>query len=127
MRNLETVERCGHVHVIINGVESDAFASPEDNYWRICFPVARVQVFSLEKALNIIADNMDDWHTVAEAADRLAELGKADRPPSTKTMYRWIHAGRFPGAIKVETVGRGGSWRISETALREYEKGGEKK
>ena len=57
---------------------------------------------------------------IIRAALRLAELGQVDKPPSTATMYRWLRAGRFPGAVKIQAVGRGGSWRLPEEMLRKF-------
>ena len=127
--NYETVERCGRLHVVKNGVESACFAQPAlRGRWATTMPQVEFTTSTRAIALDLIAGGMDDWHTVTEAAIRLVELGKADKPPALKTMYRWIHGGQLPGAIKVDTVGRGGSWRIPEEALREFTKrGGEKK
>ena len=130
MRQYETVERCGRTHVVENGVESECFITPgRGDRWLIFHPVLYDQVSSLKEALAFLSASIDVWHTVPQAAIRLVELGKADKPPALKTVYRWIHSGRLPGAIKVRTggPGRGGSWRIPETALREFTKrGGEK-
>ena len=127
--NFETVEHCGRIHVVKNGVESWGFVTLGyvGNYWLVYRPVFQDQTASLETALAAVAARMDTWHAVIEAAVRLAELGKVTKPPHPKTMCRWAREGRFLGAIKVGQ-GQGGSWRISETALREFTKrGGEKK
>lgn len=117
----ETVERCGRVHVVKNGVESAEFVQQAPSgRWATTMPQVEFLTNTRAIALDLIAEGMDDWYTVPEAAARLAELGKVDVPPSMQTMYRWLRAGRFPGAIKVPEVGRGGSWRLSEKTLREF-------
>ena len=128
--NYETMERCGRTYAVKNGVESEYFTIPgAGDCWLIYRPIRHgFASSSLTGALTVIADRMGAWYTVTEAATRLVELGKADKPPAVQTMYRWLRRGRFPGAIKVRTVvGRGGSWRIPEAALREFTRGDEKK
>lgn len=123
----KTVEHSGRIHVVNNGVESKQFTCPGYNdHWLIYSPILCGQATSLEEAVGTIAFGLDAWYTVTKAAIRLAELGKADKPPSTATMYRWLRAGRFPGAVKIQGVGQGGTWRIPEAALRNFRKGGEK-
>lgn len=127
MKQFETIERCGRLHVVKNGVESAEFAIPSLDGHVVYLPEYLLERKTREAALAFIAASMDTWYTVAEAAVRLVELDKADKPPAIQTMYRWLRAGRFPRAIKVGKVGRGGSWRLPETALWEFtRKGGEK-
>jgi len=128
--NFKAVVRCGRIHVVKNGVESECFAVlGHSGHWLIFHPVLCDQVSSLEKMLRFLTASMDTWYTVTEAAARLVELGKTGkRPSAVQTMYRWLRQGRFPGAIKIQAAGRGGPWRIPEAALRKFTKrGGEKK
>lgn len=122
----ETVERCGRIHVIKNGVESAGFIERDRGGRRWgCWDFVLVTVGLADEGLAHIAAAMDDWHTVLQAAVRLVELGKVTKPPATQTMYRWLQDGRFQGAIKVRRgPGRGGTWRLSESSLREFERGG---
>lgn len=118
MKQFETIEKCGRLYVIKNGVESAEFVIPSFDGYAVYQPEYVLECKTCKAALAIIALGMDDWYTVPEAAARLVELGKVDKQPAAQTMYRWLRAGkRFPGAIKVGKVGRGGSWRIPEAAL----------
>lgn len=128
---VETVERYGRVYVVKNGVESIEFVMPSFDGYMIFAPAPWAEFKTLNGAIEGIASLiMDKWYTVSEAALYLVELGKTAKPPVPQTMYRWLSSeGRFPGAIKIRgtgAMGRGGAWRIPETALREF-KGGEKK
>lgn len=117
--NFETVKIGDDIHVSINNVVSAAFVrqGSKHNAWVIMTPRIAQMAETLEEALALIAAGMDTWYTVTEAAIRLVELGKKAKPPARQTMCRWLGQGRFPGAIKVQTAGRGGSWRIPEAAL----------
>ena len=126
--NFETVERCGRTYVIKNGVESAGFIKRDygGNWGRWDFVL--VAVGSRGDGLAAIAAGMDDWYTVPQAAARLAEMGKVTAAPERHTMYRWLRAGRFPGAIRIPGMrGRGHPWRIPGKALREFNRGGEEK
>ena len=123
----KTVDRCGRIHVVKNGVESAGFIERDrgGNWGRWDFVL--VAVGSRGEGLAAITNAMDTWYTVPQAAVRLVELGKCAKPPHPKTVCRWLRAGWFPGAIKVGP-GQGGSWRLSETSLGEFTKrGGETK
>jgi len=125
--NYKTVERCGRTHIVKNGVESAEFVQQAPNgRWATTMPQVEFLTNTRAIALNLIAEGMDDWHAVSQAAARLVELGKVAKLPVMQTMYRWIREGRFPGAIKAPMVGRGGAWRLSETSLVEF-KGGKGK
>ena len=117
----ETVERCGRIHVIVNGVESAGFIERDRNgreWGRWDFVLVAVE--SADEGLAHIADAMGDWYTVTQAAARLVELGAFDEPPSPQMMGIWCRAGKFPGATKIlgrGARGSGGQWRISEAGL----------
>lgn len=122
--NFETVEHCGRVHVVKNGVESEGFVSPGLRYAHIVFrPEYWTRYDTLEEALTLIAGWMDTWHTISQAAARLVELGAFNEPPSSQMMGQWARAGLFPGAMKIlgkGARGSGGSWRIPEAGLVEF-------
>ena len=124
----ETVERFGRVHVVKNGVESAEFVILSFDGHAVYQPEYLLECKTRETALEIIAHGMDNWYTVLQAAERLAELGKVATAPERHTMYRWLSAGRFLGAIRIPGMrGRGHPWRIPEEALRKFNRGGEKR
>ena len=128
----EIVDRCGRIHVRKNGVEGEWFVRPGHpdygDYYLVYSPILYYRAATLDEALAIVARNMETWYTVLQAAARLAELGKVTAAPERHTMYRWLRAGRFPGAIRIPGMrGRGHPWRIPGKALREFNRGGEKR
>ena len=123
--NFETVERCGRIYVVKNGVESTAFVEKRRGSWYLYDSVIAAVVPSEDEAITRIANAMDDWYTVQEAAEVLVELGAFDAPPSTQMMCTWAREGKFPGAVKIQGPGgrgSGGSWRISKAGLVEFAK-----
>lgn len=118
----DTVERCGRVYVSKNGVESTDFVEKSMGNWNIYNAAFYDVALSLEKATARIAFEMGDWYTATEAAARLVELGAFDKAPSAHDICMWARLGLLPGAVKVPGTkgGRGGSWRIPESALAEF-------
>lgn len=116
---IETVKRCGRIHVVNGGVESAEFVElTSSGEFGVFVPYLVRLTETAEMAAADIARNMDIWYTIPQAAQRLVQLGKCTTPPHPKTMCRWARAGRFPGAVKVPgRGGRGGEWRISRSAL----------
>ena len=123
----ETVERCGRIHVIVNGVESAAYTQRTVwGGWRHFAPDHVGNYSDLQPSLEAIALGMDDWYTILQAAERLVETGVFDEPPSTQMMGIWCREERFPGAMKVRgkgCKGGGGTWRISGAALEMFAAG----
>lgn len=115
--DFKTVKIGDAVHVSVNDVVSSTFARSTDGGWAIMVPRQCYLAKTLDEALQLIADGMGNWYTVAQAAEVLVEMGAFDAPPSTQLMSRWAREGRFPDAVKVPTQGSGGSWRFSEKAL----------
>lgn len=115
----ETVERCGRIHVIKNGVESENFVIPgAGNCWLIYRSIRDGYASSsLEEALIVIASGMGNWYTTAQAAECLVEMGVFDKPPTAKKICGWAKDGLLPGAMKASAPGQGGSWRVPEAAL----------
>ena len=121
----ETVERCGRVYVVKNGVESAAFVQKVWDGWRQFIPDHIANFNNSQIPLEIIATNMDTWYTSAQAAERLVEMGAYDSPPSVHTMSNLTRAGAFAGAFKLRGLrggrgGQGGAWRIPEAGLQAF-------
>ena len=122
--NYKAVQNGDNVHASVNGVVSSAFARPcKGGGWAVLEPRIVYTAETLGEALRMIAGGLGDWYTVQEAAAQLAETGAFDEPPSAQMMCRWCKAGQFPGAVKVPTQGRGGSWRIPAAALAVFAEG----
>ena len=127
--NFETVERCGRIHVSINGVVSAAFIQRDAGAglpaqagggYTILEPRVAHVTETLEEAARIIRGWMDDWYTIPQAAERLVGMGVFDKPPSAQMMGIWCRAGKLPGAMKVrgpKMRGGGGAWRIPDAGL----------
>lgn len=116
-----TVERCGRVHVVKNGVESAAFVEKVRGCWYLYDFVIAATIPSPAEGIAIIADAMSDWYTTSQAAEALAEMGAFNEPPSTQLVAGWCREGLLPGAVKVRgrgARGSGGSWRIPGAALQ---------
>ncbi len=117
----ETVERCGRIHVIVNGVESAGFIERDRNgrdwgRWDFVY----VAVGSADEGLAHLANALGDWYTAAEAAERLVKLGAYDVPPSAHDVCAWARLDLLPGSMKITGkggAGRGGSWRIPGKAI----------
>ena len=120
-----TVERCGRIHIVKNGVESAEYVRYSKTQQRWCLYASHCigDYDHPSVPLTIIAEGMGKWYTVGEAADRLVELGAFDEPPSTQMVSRWCRGGLLPGAVKVPTQGSGGSWRIPARALVAFAEG----
>jgi len=118
--NFETVERCGRTYIVKNGVESAAFVEKRRRSWYLYDSVIAAVVPSEDEGITRIANAMDDWYTVAQAAEVLVELGAFDAPPSTQMVCTWAREGKFPGAFKARQRGSGGSWRISEAGIEAF-------
>jgi hypothetical protein len=113
----ETVERCGRVYVVKNGVESEGFAQQvPGGRWVIMIPQAEYTTSTCAIALDLIAEGMDTWYTAAEAAERLVEIGVFDKV-TAHDVCRWARDGLLPSSVKVPKPGQGGSWRIPARAL----------
>lgn len=61
-----------------------------------------------------VAVSLDGYIRLAKAAKRLRV--------SVKTMYRWIEKGRFPGATKLDPLGRNSPYLIPIKDIEEIEK-----
>ena len=124
VRNYKTVTLGGCTHVSANGVVSLTFTKQNTKgEWVIKVPRAAYIAETMEEAVELIANAMDTWYTIAEAAEYLVEMGAFDSPPSAQMMGTWCRAGRFPDAAKVRGKGcrgGGGSWRISLTGLETF-------
>ena len=120
----ETVNRRGRIYVTVNGVEAAGFAIQGAGGCVIYMPRPMQSIETMKEALNILAASMGDWYTVAQAAERLVELGAYDSPPSAHTLANLARARAFPGAFKLLGKGSGGgqrgSWRIPEAGLQEF-------
>lgn len=116
----ETVERCGRIYAVKNGVESAGFIKRDRGGGWGRWDFVLVAAGTADEGLAAIAAGMDTWYTAAEAAERLVEMDVFDKPPTVKKVCGWARDGLLPGAVKVKGkggAGRGGSWRISESAL----------
>lgn len=116
----ETVERCGRIHVIVNGVESAGFIERDCGGNWGCWDFVLVAAGPADEGLAHIADAMDTWYTTDQAAARLVELGAYDTAPSAREICGWARNDLLPGAVRVKgkgCAGRGGPWRIPESAL----------
>ena len=115
----ETVQ-IGNAHYVIkNGVMGTSFALQVAGRWCIFVPVAGHSVATPMEALAFLAEQMDDWYTAAQAADRLVEMGVFDKA-SAHDVCRWARDGLLPGSVKITGkggAGQGGSWRIPASAL----------
>jgi len=124
--NFETVKIGDGVHVSVNGVTSAAFAREcTGGGWAVLVPQIAYTPDTLEDALAMIATDLGDWYTVAQAAEVLVEMGAFDTAPPAQTVSKWAREGLFPGAMKIRGPGGrggGGSWRISRAALVEFAK-----
>lgn len=69
-----------------------------------------------------MSEGLNRQFTVEEAALYLADLGICDHAPHPETMRRWLREGKIHGE-KVESVGRGGSWRITLAELLAFDPG----
>ena len=122
----ETVKIGDGVHVAIEGVTSAAFVREcAGGGWAVLVPQIAYTSDTLEDALAMIASDLGDWYTVAQAAEVLVEMGAFDAPPSTQMVCTWAREGKFPGAFKLTGPGGrggGGSWRIPEAGLVEFAK-----
>ena len=126
----ETVKIGNAWYVVKNGVTGTSFAARMDSgKWGIFMPhLLEPLTETLEEALAFVAAGVDTWYTVAQAAERLVELGAYDASPSAQTMASLARAGAFPGAFKLRGQGsgvyggRGGQWRLSEAGLAEHAK-----
>ena len=117
----ETIERCGRVHVVKNGVESAGFIQRRNGGWAILFPEQwDCLPYSRDDALDTISVIMGNWYTTTEAAARLVEMGVFDVAPSAHEVCTWARLGLLPGAVKIGAAGQGGAWRIPESALAAF-------
>ena len=124
--NFEAIEQDGRIRVFKNNIEAQWFAMPDGIGYVIYEPRPIQHTKTLEEALVLIAEWMDDWYTIRQAAKCLVEMGVFDVPPSTQMMGTWCRAGKFPGAMKVlgkGCRGSGGAWRIPGKALPVFAEG----
>lgn len=115
--DFKTVKVGDSIHVSVNSVVSTAFVQSTNDEWAIMVPRQCYLAKTLDEALQLIAEGMGNWYTVAQAAEMLMGMGAFNAPPSAQLMSRWAREGRFPNAVKVPTQGSGGSWRFSGKAL----------
>jgi len=119
----ETVERSGRVHVVENGVESANYVKSTKSItgqWVVMTSRLNYIADTRNEALERIAESMGTWYTIAQASERLVELGAFTEPPSRQMMGTWCRKGQLPGAFKAVGAGcrgGGGSWRIPASAL----------
>jgi len=119
--NFEIVHIGDSIHVSVNGVVSAAHVRKTGaSEWVVFVPRMTSAWDTLEDALRIVADNLGDWCTAAEAADYLVEkMGNFDKV-SAHDICLWARNGLLPGSMKITGkggAGQGGSWRIPRLAL----------
>ena len=119
----ETIERCGRIYVVNNGVESAGFVERGRGGGWGRWDFVLVTEGTAGEGLVAIAEAMGNWYTATEAAAWLVKkLGYFDKV-SAHDVCLWARNGLLPGAVKVKGkggAGQGGSWRIPGKALEAF-------